>query len=289
MLMPDRAPNMGDGWETKRRRGPGHDWAVVRLGVESTIRRVEVDTAHFKGNYPDTCSIDAALNESEWKTLLPQMKLNPDHRHVYERELEEVGPATRLRLNIYPDGGISRFRVFGVPTPSGRRRALLQLVNAMTHGEARAALQDCCGAPRWLGGMLSERPFDSAEALFAASEKAFSTLSREDWLEALRHHPRIGERKADRTQSAQSSAWSAKEQSGIDEAGRAELAEMARLNRDYENRFGFVFLICATGRTLTEMTAALRQRLTNDPDTELAVAAAEHRRITKLRLEKLLT
>ena len=289
MLMPDRAANMGDGWETRRRRGPGHDWAVVRLGVESTIRRVEVHTSHFKGNYPDSCSIDASGDRARWAVLLPQTNLKPDHVHVYESELQDVGPAADLRLNIYPDGGISRFRVFGAPTAAGRGRALLQQLNAMDDHQARAALRDCCGAPRWIERIIGARPFEEAEHLFAASEQAFRDLSREEWVEALRHHPRIGEKKADRPQSNRSMAWSATEQAGTANATSSDLAGLISLNQQYERRFGFVFLICASGRTLDEITRALRERLTHDRETELNVAAHEHRRITRIRLEKLLT
>ena len=289
MLMPDRAANMGDGWETKRRRGPGHDWAVVRLGVESTIRRVEVDTAHFKGNYPDRCSIEASADGCGWKVLLRETKLNPDRLHVYESELADVGPASELRLNIYPDGGISRFRALGVPTPAGRQRALLRVFNVMDVREARTALQDCCGAPRWVDRMLDRRPFESIEHLFAVSADTLGKLSAEEWLEALHHHPRIGEKAAERPQSMRAARWSAKEQSAAATASASDFAELASLNQEYERRFGFVFLVCATGRTLHEITAALRQRLTHDPETELRVAADEHRRITRIRLEKLLT
>ena len=300
MLMPDRAPNMGDGWETKRRRGPGHDWAVVRLGVEGIIRRIEIDTAHFKGNYPDSCSIEAALvrdsspeslrlGEAEWTPVLPQTKLQPDHRHTYESDLTPSVAATHLRLNIYPDGGISRFRVFGEPTNAGRQRAMLQLLNAMDEHEARAALKDCCGAPDWIARMTAARPFETPEALFAAADASSDALSRDDWLEALRHHPRIGEERAERRQSGTARTWSAGEQSAVRTADPAALSEMAELNRAYEARFGYVFIVCATGRTVDEMAGLVRQRLNNDPDTELLVAAAEQRRITKLRLEKLLT
>ena len=289
MLMPDRAPNMGDGWETKRRRGPGHDWAIVRLGVEADIRRIELDTAHYKGNYPDTCSIDGAVVEGEWSVVLPQTKLQPDHLHRYDGESIGQQAAALLRLNIYPDGGVSRFRVFGVPTKNGRRLAMIRLLDSLTEPEARAALTDCCGAPPWIDAMLAARPFTRPEALLAASDAAFQGLSKDDWLEALRHHPRIGERSAQRTQSAHAAQWSAGEQTGVSGADQARLAQLADLNRQYESRFGFVFLICATGRTADEMAAALQQRLQNDPATELGIAAAEHRKITALRLEKLLT
>jgi allantoicase len=120
LIMPGRAQDMSDGWETKRRRGPGYDWSVIRLATRGQIRRVEVDTAHFKGNYPDTCSLEAAdaASESEiatlqWKEILPRTKLQAHTRHFYEEELQEVGAVTHVRFNIYPDGGVSRLRLYG--------------------------------------------------------------------------------------------------------------------------------------------------------------------------------
>jgi allantoicase len=287
MLMPDRAPNMGDGWETKRRRGPGHDWAIVRLGVEAEIRRIELDTAHYKGNYPDRCSIDAAVAEGEWSVVLPQTKLQPDHLHRYDGVAIGQQAAALVRLNIFPDGGVSRFRVFGVPTKNGRRQAMIRLLDTMHEHEVRAALTDCCGAPRWIDSMIAARPFVRPEGLLTASDVAFKGLSREDWLEALRHHPRIGERSAQRTQSDQAARWSAGEQAGVG-ADQSSLSQLSDLNRQYEARFGFVFLICASGRSGDDIATALEQRLRNDPATELDAAAAEHRKITALRLEKLL-
>jgi allantoicase len=124
LIMPGRAENMGDGWETKRRRGPGYDWTILKLGLPGTIRKVEVDTNHFKGNYPDTCSIDgcAAPGAStdqldstniRWRAILPKTKLQADTRHFFERELSSIDNCTHIRLNIYPDGGVSRLRVWG--------------------------------------------------------------------------------------------------------------------------------------------------------------------------------
>jgi allantoicase len=115
LIMPGEATHMGDGWETRRRRGPGHDWTIVRLGAEGTIRRVEVDTRHFKGNAPGACSIDASRDEQEWKELLPRTPLYPDTRHRFEEELKPIGEVTHARLNIFPDGGIARLRLFGRP------------------------------------------------------------------------------------------------------------------------------------------------------------------------------
>jgi allantoicase len=127
LIMPGRAANMGDGWETRRRRGPGHDWAIVRLGAPGTIRRVEIDTNHFKGNFPDSASIEACFTPgadletstaSTWTELLPQTKLRASHRHYFSRELRKAGVVSHVRLNIFPDGGISRLRVHGTVAPA---------------------------------------------------------------------------------------------------------------------------------------------------------------------------
>lgn len=124
LIMPGRAENMGDGWETKRRRGPGYDWVILQLGRAGTVTKIEVDTNHFRGNYPDACSVEARNSpgapvesltdpQSEWKELLPRVKLQAHTRHYFEKELKSIGPVTHVRLNIYPDGGVSRFRVCG--------------------------------------------------------------------------------------------------------------------------------------------------------------------------------
>ncbi len=120
--LPGRGVNMGDGWETARRRGPGNDWVIAALGRPGVVERVEVDTAHFKGNYPDRVSVEAALFESHddarpdsesWQTLLPESKLAMDQQHYFETELTDLGPVSHVRMSIYPDGGVSRLRLFG--------------------------------------------------------------------------------------------------------------------------------------------------------------------------------
>lgn len=130
MIMPGRARNMGDGWETRRRRGPGHDWAIVRLGTTGLVKRIELDTNHFKGNYPDSASIEGCLApgaaletlaSAGWVELLPRTKLKPHFQHRFSRELRQTGPLSHLRLNIFPDGGISRFRVYGTVAQAGSR------------------------------------------------------------------------------------------------------------------------------------------------------------------------
>ena len=117
-----RGENMGDGWETARRRWPGNDWVVLALGHPGRIDKVEVDTAHFKGNYPDRVSLEAAMFASDeeaqhasdaWQTLLPESKLEMDKQHYFEDELQDIGVVSHVRLSIYPDGGVSRLRLHG--------------------------------------------------------------------------------------------------------------------------------------------------------------------------------
>lgn len=113
MLMPGRAKNMADGWETRRRRGPGHDWAIIRLGAPGVVAKVEIDTNHYKGNYPDRASLEGRLADGSWVDLLPETKLRPHHRHFFTQALRQAPPVSEVRLNIFPDGGISRLRVYG--------------------------------------------------------------------------------------------------------------------------------------------------------------------------------
>jgi allantoicase len=126
MLMPGQPAGMHDGWETKRRRGPGHDWAIVRLGAPGSIRRVVVDTSHFKGNAPGSCALEAcrhdddtadrnALDVAGWRPLLPQTSLLAHTVHDFVDAVLDAGTATHVRLNIHPDGGVARLRLFGVP------------------------------------------------------------------------------------------------------------------------------------------------------------------------------
>lgn len=124
--------------------------------------------------------------------------------------------------------------------------------------------------------------------LLEAADRIWWGLEAEDWLEAFSHHPKIGERKAQLAQAGEAARWSEQEQAATRDAAKGALAELAALNRAYEERFGFIYIICATGRTTEEMLVLLRERLRNDYETELKVAAEEQRRITHLRLGKLL-
>ena len=123
LIMPGRAANMSDGWETKRRRGPGHDWTIIKLGTPGTIRSLEVDTAYFKGNFPESCSLEAIdatnisdenLTSSSWRSVLARTKLQAHTRHFFDRDdVADIGVVTHVRFNIFPDGGVSRLRVYG--------------------------------------------------------------------------------------------------------------------------------------------------------------------------------
>jgi len=124
LLLPARGIHMGDGWETRRRREPGNDWCLIALGAPGLIEKIDVDTAHFKGNYPDRCSIQAVRVEGGteqslimqsmfWPVLLPEQKLAMDAEHHFAKEIAELGPITHIRFNIFPDGGVSRLRLWG--------------------------------------------------------------------------------------------------------------------------------------------------------------------------------
>ena len=275
LIMPGRAHNMSDGWETRRRRGPGHDWVVVKLAAEGNVRRIELDTNHFKGNYPDTASIEGSTDAEHWIELLPRTKLQAHTRHFFIDELSTPGPFTHLRLNVYPDGGVSRMRVWGTATLEGRRAAAVRHVNALF---SAGQLRDVCASSRWVEQTAAARPFASWEEMTTACDRIWLGLDPADWQEAFAAHPRIGERKA---------GWSSQEQSGTRGASDETMRRLAEGNRAYEEKFGHVYLVCATGKSAEEMLADLERRMKNDPQTELRIAAEEHAKITALRLEKL--
>lgn len=144
----------------------------------------------------------------------------------------------------------------------------------------RDSLQRCCGSHAWVERMIALRPFRDYSELLSSSESVWNSLAPTDWLEAFAHHPKIGAKSA--------SQWSTEEQRGMETAGVPTAAAMAKLNAEYERKFGFIFIVCATGKSADEMLALITKRLQNDPETELHIAAAEQSKITALRLEKVL-
>ena len=161
-------------------------------------------------------------------------------------------------------------------------------INELSPREAQAEFLKCCGSDEWARRMSDARPFANANELSSRADEIWWSLTEEDWLEAFRAHPKIGEKKAAATQTAQAQQWSANEQSESQKAAAETKAALAEGNREYEQRFGFIFIICATGRSAEEILAELNDRLNNDSETELRAAAEEQRKITQLRLQKLL-
>jgi 2-oxo-4-hydroxy-4-carboxy-5-ureidoimidazoline decarboxylase len=162
-----------------------------------------------------------------------------------------------------------------------------QRLDAAPPEEARALLRSCCGYAPWVDRMLKRRPFGSREGLLAAAREEWLSLSPADWREAFSHHPKIGELPPSAERSGRRERIEEKEQAGVSGAPRDVLTALAEGNREYERRFGYIFIVCATGRSAEEMLSTLRTRLRNAPDDEIRVAAEEHARITELRLLRL--
>lgn len=288
MIMPGPGRSMADGWETRRRRSPGNDWAVIQLGAPGRIQRVEVDTSYFLGNFPESCSLegvaapdDVMLGQltglsAEWLSILPRAALQPDTRHVFT-ELEAPGLVTHVRFSIFPDGGVSRLRISGLVDNAA---AALRHLNSLPQQEAESEFLACCGSHEWARRMAKARPFTDRESMLETADRIWRDLKPADWLEAFSAHPEIGEKSRHR--------WAAQEQSGAQAASSETLAALAEANRAYQSRFGYIFIVCATGKSAQQMLEIVRERLQNDPDAELPIAAEEQRRITRLRLGKLL-
>lgn len=164
----------------------------------------------------------------------------------------------------------------------------LEELNRLSPEQAEAEFLQCCGSSAWAKRMTEARPFSNSDEISSRADEIWWRLNEEDWLEAFRAHPKIGEKKAEAAQTAQAQRWSANEQSESQKAAAETKAALANGNRQYEQRFGFLFIICATGKSAEEILAALNRRLDNDSKTELRVAAEEQRKITQLRLQKLL-
>jgi 2-oxo-4-hydroxy-4-carboxy-5-ureidoimidazoline decarboxylase len=164
------------------------------------------------------------------------------------------------------------------------------VLNALATADARLLLSRCCGSTAWIEAMLARRPFASTADLHRAAEEVWGNLSRADFLEAFSHHPPIGADLARLAEKfATTHALSSREQAGMVEADRQTLAALRDGNLSYQRRFGFIFIVCATGKTAGQMLALLLARMENDAETELRVAAGEQAKITKLRLEALAT
>ena len=280
LIKPGPSRSMADGWETRRRRGPGNDWAIVRLACAGTIERLEIDTSHFKGNAPGRCLVEGARTADDWRTLLAS-PLQPHTRHLFDGELRRIGPITHVRLSVFPDGGVARLRAWGMAVPEPMPG--LDRLNAMPPLDATAALLRCCGSSRWTAALVGARPFEDAAALARIAERVWWSLGEADYLEAFAAHPRIGA-----SGEASAAKWTREEQAAAGGAAAQTLAELAESNREYADKHGFIYIVCASGRGADEMLADLRTRLRNPRDVELRTAAEEQAKITRLRLAKLL-
>lgn len=165
----------------------------------------------------------------------------------------------------------------------------LDKINTVSDGAAKEELERCCGSAVWVEKMMAQRPFRSRDELFRFADDIWFKLSPGDWLEAFSHHPRIGDVGSLRAKFASTANWCENEQKGVHQAADDVLYELASLNDEYFEKFGYIFIVCATGKSAGEMLEILKSRLPNDNQEELNVAAGEQAKITKLRLEKLLS
>jgi OHCU decarboxylase len=164
----------------------------------------------------------------------------------------------------------------------------LASLNSLSAIDAEHEFRNCCGSNSWAQQMTAARPFNSFADLCDRAERVWWSLNSADWLEAFRSHPKIGGKKAAAKTAAEAQKWSEDEQSGVRDSAQQTLVDLACLNQSYEEKFGYIFIVCASGKSSEEMLAILRERLRNDPDEELRIAAAEQAKITRLRLDKLL-
>lgn len=164
----------------------------------------------------------------------------------------------------------------------------LERLNSLSAEAAEVEFNKCCGSIVWSKKMAAARPFATASEMISIADDLWWALGADDWLEAFRAHPKIGERKAAAQITIEAQKWSQQEQPSIGNARQETTQALAELNQTYEDRFGYIYIVCATGKSSEELLAILKDRLNNDPEAELRTAAAEQAKITQLRLKKLL-
>ncbi len=290
LLMPGDGRDQSQGWATQRRRESGNDWAVVRLVGPGKIHSVTLDTAHFNGNHPDEVQLEASRaqdpGEEDWFELIPRQRLIGHTEHVFREEVRANSEVLWVRLNIFPDGGVSRLRVWGELSSTGYEEARLLYLNSSNPHTLRTLLRQVCHSHRWVDELIALAPYSDLNELLKKGARAWSKCGESDWKEALDGHPRIGEKAKGANLSAR---WSKGEQSGAS-GSQDDLikAELLRKQEEYFQKFGFIFLVCATGKSSEEILEAAVRRLGNTPGVELQTVAEEQSKIIHLRLEKLL-
>jgi 2-oxo-4-hydroxy-4-carboxy-5-ureidoimidazoline decarboxylase len=166
---------------------------------------------------------------------------------------------------------------------------VLEQWNRLPVEDAVKAIMPCCGSKAWAAGMAARRPFTDVTTLLAVSDETWSNLTAADWMDAFLSHPRIGESRAPQSASARSADWSTQEQRNVAAADESAKIALTEANREYEQRFHHIFIVCATGKSVPEILGILRRRLQNDADEELREAAEQQRQITRIRLTKWLS
>lgn len=277
LLRPTDSVGMWDGWETKRRRGPGHDWAVFRLGLPGHIEALTVDTSHFRGNSPGWVSFDVSEDGEAWSEVMARAPVEPDT--VSHVPLLEAAHGVYVRLSIHPDGGLARLRVLGRADPASASELRLTYLNSLFDPQAEGFFSTACASSRWVDEMLAHRPYETVADVLATAETSFDRLGDDDWLEAFAGHPRIGET---------GDATSQREQAGALESADATKVSLAEINAQYEAKFGFLYLVHASGKTGPQLLAIARSRLDNEREEEVVNASRQQRLITSTRLSKML-
>jgi allantoicase len=277
LLRPTESAGMWDGWETRRRRGPGHDWVRFRLGLPGVVERCVLDTTHFKGNAPGWVSLELSDDGDGWVEVIDRAPVYADS--VNDLALDAPSRASYARLSIHPDGGAARFRLLGRADQASAGAVRLDYLNSLFDAEARRFFRTACAATGWVARMVDERPFISIDSVLQSAQTAFEALSDDDWLEAFAGHPRIGER---------SDPLANREQAATAAMSKGVSARLAAANREYEDMFGFTYIVYATGKSAEEMLAIAKRRLGNTRSEEIGNAADEQRKITDTRLRRML-
>jgi 2-oxo-4-hydroxy-4-carboxy-5-ureidoimidazoline decarboxylase len=203
------------------------------------------------------------------------------------RPIDDIRSTARYRAAVVSNLVVEFLEQLRRAPPTEEARSeILARWNALSADAAAGEILACCGSGEWARGMAARRPLGDESALLTASDEIWRGVSEVEWMEAFRAHPRIGETKAERPASERSAAWSAQEQSSAAAADVELKRAMAEGNREYERRFGRIFIVCATGKTSAEILQILQQRLQNDETTELREASEQLRQITQIRMRK---
>jgi len=164
----------------------------------------------------------------------------------------------------------------------------LDELNRFDDSKLKQELTKCCGSSAWVNKMVACFPLPNKETLFQKADEVWNSLSKEDWLEAFEHHPKIGNIDSLKEKFANTAKWASGEQASVQQASQQTIEQLAEENKQYEDKFGYIFIVCATGKSADEMLSILQSRLPNSAEVEIKIAAAEQAKITTIRLEKLL-